>query len=102
MRRLGKQIRPYLVFSLAAVLAGWLTPVRAAGPTSPLLGASLYENHCTGCHESRVHIREKRKAKSLAEVEAWVRQREAAQSLGWDDEEIKAVRDYLNSQYYHY
>lgn len=69
---------------------------------SPLRGMQLYENHCSGCHESRVHIREKRKAKSLAQVEAWVRHWAAVLELGWDEEDIRAVAWHLNARYYRY
>ena len=60
----------------------------------------LYENHCRGCHESVVHVRDKRKATSLAAVEAWVRRWAGEQKLGWDNEEVTAVARYLNDRFY--
>ena len=62
----------------------------------------LYENHCSGCHVSRVHIREKRKARSLAEVESWIWQWTKELKLPWTQEEVKEVLAYLNARYYRY
>lgn len=70
--------------------------------SSPLRGMELYENHCTGCHASQVHIREKRKAKSLAQVEWWIRHWVKELKLPWTDEETKEVLTYLNRRYYQY
>lgn len=92
-----------IVFTLSAALF-WAVPTWAAPaePVSPLRGMELYGNHCTVCHQSTVHIREKRKAKSLAQVEVWVRRWASVLKLGWDEEEVKAVAAYLNSRYYQY
>jgi mono/diheme cytochrome c family protein len=62
----------------------------------------LYSNHCTVCHTSKVHIQEKRKGRSLAEVEAWIRRWASELQLNWGDEEVKAVLRYLNAHYYKY
>ena len=60
----------------------------------------LYENQCIGCHESQVHIREKPRAGTLAEVwwqtVRWAR----VQRLGWGHEEYSDVSRYLYRQYY--
>ncbi len=74
----------------------------AAHPASALRGMELYQNHCTVCHASQVHIREKRKGTSLVQVEAWIRRWAGELRLGWTDEEIRDVLHYLNSQYYKY
>ncbi|BAU48753.1 hypothetical protein SVA_2203 [Sulfurifustis variabilis] len=63
-------------------------------------GQLLYENHCRGCHESVVHVRERRSARTLAALEGAVRRWVKAQGLGWDDEEIVEVTDFLNARYY--
>lgn len=91
------------VFALSAALI-YISLVSGvvAQSASPLRAMELYGNHCTGCHESTVHMREKRKAKSLAQVEVWVRRWASVLKLGWDEEEVKAVADYLNSRYYQY
>lgn len=63
-------------------------------------GELLHENHCTGCHESIVHIRSDRRAKSLKELEDWVVRWADQQQLGWGPDEIADVVDYLNRRYY--
>ena len=89
------------VLVCAILLAAVLTqPVFAQ--SSPLRGMELYGNHCTVCHDSQVHIREKRKAKSLAQVESWIRHWVKELKLPWTDEEIKEVLTYLNLRYYEY
>lgn len=70
-------------------------------PEEPV-GLMLYENHCTGCHESTVHIREKRKAKSYREVAYWVNQRADWLNLGWTSLEKQQVMRYVNQRYYKY
>lgn len=63
-------------------------------------GQLLYENHCRGCHESVVHVRERRRASTLPALEGWVRRWAEAQSLGWGDDEIADVTVFLNDRYY--
>jgi cytochrome c5 len=63
-------------------------------------GELLYENHCQGCHQSIVHIRSQRRVDSLESLQAWVRRWAEDRELGWDDEAIRAVVDYLNQRYY--
>ncbi len=97
-----------IVFALSAALfsaaPAWAAPASAAPAeaVSPLRSMELYGNHCTVCHQSTVHIREKRKAKSLAQVEVWVRRWASVLKLGWEEEEVKPVAGYLNSRYYQY
>jgi hypothetical protein len=66
------------------------------------LGADLYANHCGGCHESRLHIRQHRKARSLQGIETYVRRWQKAQDLNWDKQQVRAVTQYLNLRYYKY
>lgn len=63
-------------------------------------GELLYENHCQDCHLSTVHIRSQRRADTLESLQAWVRRWAEDRELGWDDEAIRAVVDYLNQRYY--
>lgn len=65
-------------------------------------GRMLYENHCTSCHESTVHIRAKRKARNFKEVGDWVNQRADWLNLGWTNAEKLDVLQYVNEKYYRY
>ena len=63
-------------------------------------GRLLYENHCLSCHESVVHVRDERQAKSLGEI-YWQTTRWAiAQKLEWHYEDVRDVAQHLNSQFY--
>ena len=83
----------------AVLLAGmlWHVPAQAAETGR---GRMLYENHCTSCRESTVHVREKHKARTLQDIEVQVRRWAHEQQLGWSEEEIVAVRQFLQLQYY--
>ena len=63
-------------------------------------GEALYENHCTGCHESTLHLRDDRKATDLKQIEGQVRRWADYQNLDWQAEQVDAVRDYVNQTYY--
>ncbi|MCG6937390.1 MAG: hypothetical protein LJE83_04365 [Gammaproteobacteria bacterium] len=65
-------------------------------------GQMLYENHCTGCHESMVYIRAKRKAKNFKQVSYWVSQRADWLNLNWTELEKQDVLQYLNERFYKY
>lgn len=65
-------------------------------------GQLLYENHCTACHESSLHIRDRRKARDIAGINQWVTRWVSYQKLNWSIEEIQLVANYLNQQFYHY
>ncbi len=64
-------------------------------------GQALYENHCMECHESWAHTRDGRHVSSLdvlrKRVEAW----SIHTGLGWGNEEVDDITDYLNRQFYH-
>ena len=63
-------------------------------------GRLLYENHCTVCHTSVVHLREQRKATSRAEIQTWIRRWQQELGLQWGTSEVDAVTEHLNDRYY--
>jgi len=63
-------------------------------------GAMLYENHCTICHTSVVHVREDHRATSDVEVESWVRRWSTDQKLGWSQQDVDDVTSYLLQTFY--
>lgn len=91
-------------------LAGWLTGLAAlllvaapaaAGPAGgEARAALLYQNHCTGCHESAVHIRQHSQVRNLKQLEHWVRYWVQAQGLGWSDADIAGVALLLDGRHY--
>lgn len=67
---------------------------------APTRGQLLYENHCTVCHTSVVHLRTDRRAKSLPEIRTWVMHWSGYLKLRWDKEEVEDVVNHLNQQFY--
>lgn len=65
-------------------------------------GEMLYSNHCLGCHESLVHIREIRRVKSIGALRDTVTRWSQELNLTWTSDEIEDVLLYLNMRYYHY
>lgn len=59
----------------------------------------MYENHCTTCHESTVHVRARR-AGSRQELQGWVRRWQKVLSLEWPEQDVLAVTEYLARTYY--
>ncbi len=65
-------------------------------------GQLLYENHCTGCHESQAHVRESRKADTRAALRTQIDRWRLVLDLSWSDGEIDDVLQYLNQRYYRF
>jgi len=65
-------------------------------------GRLLYENHCTGCHTSTVHVRSQHTARSLEDIDLQVRRWADELGLDWSDEDVGAVQRYLYGRYYHF
>lgn len=67
-----------------------------------LRGKLLYENHCTSCHESLVHIRERHTVTSLPQLQAQVRRWADYAKLKWGKDEVEDVVRYLNNRHYRF
>ena len=73
---------------------------KPAMPVAGSRGQLLYENHCQVCHTSIVHVRETRRARSLKDLEYWVRRWSGELKLQWSADDINDVVDYLNLRFY--
>lgn len=69
-------------------------------PRTPSRGQLLYENHCTSCHQSLVHIRTRPQAKTREELRKQVARWAAYARLRWSKEEIEEVVRHLDTLYY--
>lgn len=88
---------------LALVLLCAAGTARSAGDGQELLrGRALYENQCTACHESVVHVRERRTVTSLPKLYERVEHWRTVTHTQWSNQEVKAVVDYLNARYYRF
>ena len=88
----------YLLSSVVMVLVGVLPAEGQAADTGR--GKMLYENHCTSCHESVLHIREDRRAKALGEIYWQTTRWAVTQQLEWRYDDVRDVAQYLNNQFY--
>lgn len=78
-----------------------LVSAATAAPAADTAAAEeLYQSHCIQCHGPEVYTREDRKVSSLPGLERQVQRCELALGLKWFDEDIGAVTDYLNDQFY--
>jgi hypothetical protein len=92
---------PYTI--LLAGLAGLAAAIPSVSyAADPERGRSLYENHCTQCHESLVHVRQHRRATSLDAVRYQINRWRGVLGLDWSSAESEDVLHYLNDQYYRY
>jgi len=105
---------PVMLLGLATTVAGAGDAVRFPASPSAVVGsrdststivaasrgALLYENHCTVCHTSVVHIRDNRKAKSIADLNGWVARWSGELKLNWSDEVINEVAEFLARRFY--
>jgi hypothetical protein len=66
----------------------------------PSRGKMLYENHCTECHTSVVHIRKDHRADTPAAIRSWVFKWANYKQLKWSAQDIDDVTDYLSEHYY--
>ena len=105
----GVILAPLLLVSFATMAAMSDAPAPPPGQPateapSPTMGRGqlLYENHCTGCHESRLHLREHRNARNMGELKQWVARWAVHQKLTWDANDVDDVARYLNLRYYNF
>jgi len=63
---------------------------------------TLYQQHCTSCHQAEVYTRGDRKVTSLEGLHRQVQRCELALNLKWFDDEIADMADYLDQHYYRF
>jgi len=65
-------------------------------------GEMLYSLHCKSCHTSKIHWREEKLATNWFSLKAQVSRWQSNIGLGWDENEITDVTQYLNTIHYHF
>lgn len=63
-------------------------------------GEAIYNKDCTGCHGTEVFTRPDRRINNRADLQNRVRQCSYATGTQWFDEEIIAVTDFLDKNFY--
>lgn len=84
-------------FLLAGIL---IAPAVTASDGS--MGQKLHTENCMKCHDTSVYTRENRIVHSYRELKERIRQCELSNDLAWFDEEVEAVANYLNENFYHF
>jgi len=82
------------------LILAWM-PAAAAPTGDPIRGHLLYEDHCTACHESVVHVRSDRKVHHPGELYYQIIRWARVQRLDWGPEEYRDVYSYLDTAFYH-
>ena len=77
-------------------------PLFAQSPVAPSAppGALLYQTHCIGCHDQKVHWRDTKLVTDWTSLVAQVRRWQANTGLSWSDANIEDVARYLNAIIY--
>jgi mono/diheme cytochrome c family protein len=84
-----------LALAAASALPAWGAELPDAGR-----GRLLYENHCVVCHTQKVHRRVPPLPIDLKELRQIVTAWAKGQKLGWSENDISDVVEYLDSTYY--
>jgi len=95
-------MKPLIRCMAGMVCAGLLLPGSASYAETFDRGQALYENHCRTCHEEGIHVRDNRRVTSIGELRHRVASWSYHAALGWSDEDIADVVDYLDRRFYHY
>lgn len=103
MQRL-QMIKRLLRGMLFLACLGYVACVGAQGSSGweQSRGELLYSTHCIACHTSQVHWREQRLATDWQSLTKQVRRWQINTRLRWNEEDVAAVAEYLNSLYYHF
>lgn len=70
--------------------------------STPSRGELLYATHCSTCHDTQLHWRDKKLATNWPRLKAEVDRWQKSSGLGWRNEEVTDVARYLNTRYYHF
>lgn len=88
-----------LAFALC-LFWGMHAPVYAQPEHGESRGELLYATHCSACHTSKIHWRERNLATDWNSLKSQVRRWQTSIGLDWSEEEITDVTNYLNAAHY--
>lgn len=63
-------------------------------------GEMLYANHCSACHTTLMHWRDRKLVRDWPGLLAQVRYWQGQANLAWGDEDVSEVARYLNEAFY--
>ena len=88
-----------MVYSLL-LLAMFITTPAPAFAANIEHGKTLYEQHCTRCHDTRVHTRPDRRIGSLEALQSQVKRCEHNAPVDWPQRDVDDAVAYLNATFY--
>lgn len=98
---LGAALLAAAPWHAAAALAGLaVPPAPATLAQAPTRGALLYDTHCSGCHTTQMHWRDRRVVRDWAGLVDQVAQWAARERLGWGEADVLAVARHLDETIY--
>lgn len=86
----------------ACIVMGANTLALAETQPNEERGGLLYSTHCSACHNSTIHWRERKLATDWASLKVQVKLWQGFTKLRWSEEDIIDVTSYLNTHYYNF
>ncbi len=83
-----------------AILSVGIFSMATASAADVVDGKKLYDDNCHGCHDTRIHTRPNRIIHTYGDLANRVKFCDAQVKAGFNAEQLKAVTDYLNSEFY--
>jgi len=90
----------YGVVLMMTVSGAQITKAESQPASQTDQGKKLHEGNCVRCHNSQLYLRENRKVKNLGALSGQVQTCTTNLGLTWFEDEVAAVANYLNAQYY--
>ncbi len=90
----------YSLLLLAMIVTIIVTAPAPASAANIGHGKFLYEQHCTRCHDTRVHTRPDRRIGSLEALQSQVQRCEHNASVNWPQQDVDDVVGYLDANFY--
>ena len=88
---------------LLCLFAGFGHSLPALAETDESIDArSFVHEKCSSCHDSNIYTRKDRRVDSLSRLNSQVRMCDAQLGTSLFDEDITAIVNYLNDNYYHF
>lgn len=92
--RLGKAFFLGMAGLAVVMLSG------AAHADSHAAAKAMYEENCLSCHGSEVYTREDRMVNSMPSLVTMVNRCNVNLNVGWFDDEVESVAQFLRENYY--
>ena len=98
----GDDMLPRSILAVLFVLFGNLPDADAQPMHDATRGELLYSMYCIACHNAQVHWRDRKLATDWTSLQTEVRRWQKFSGLGWSDDDIAEVAQYLNTLHYRY